>query len=150
MHRITAGSLIAALLVAMPFAASAQAPAIPSVQITPDQLTWRPYMAGGVQAFIIGDPSQPGPYVVRIRLPAGLRIPPHTHPDGRVVTVLSGSMSFAFGEQFDSTRVRAFPAGSVWTELPSQPHYAWARDTEVVLQIAGTGPSGMTLIPQRP
>ena len=127
----------------------AQAPGIPSVQLRPDQLSWVPYPAGGIQAFLVGNPSQAGPYAVRLRFPKGLRIPPHTHPDARVVTVLEGTMYFAFGTRFDSTRVQPFPAGSVWTELPNQPHFAWVRDGEVVLQISGTGPSGMTLVSER-
>lgn len=145
-------ALVSAVLVlaTAPSSARAQANALPSVQLTPDQLAWQPYMAGGVQALLIGDPSLPGPYMVRLRLPAGLRIPPHTHPDGRIVTVLSGTMYFSFGTQFDSTTVRPYPAGSVWTELPGQAHFAWVRDSEVVLQISGTGPSGMTPVPARP
>ena len=46
------------------------------VQVTPDHLAWTPYPAGGVQAYLLGDPSQPGTYVVRIRLPAGLKLAP--------------------------------------------------------------------------
>lgn len=125
-------------------AAVATAQLVPQtpVQVTPDHLVWTPYPAGGVQAFLLGDPAQPGTYVVRIRLPAGLKLAPHAHPDGRIVQVLSGTMYFAFGESGDSTRLKAFPPGSMWTEPPGAPHYAWARDSEVVLQIVGTGPSG--------
>jgi quercetin dioxygenase-like cupin family protein len=121
-----------------------QAQLVPAAAATslPDQLVWTPYPAGGVQAFLLGDPSGPGTYVVRIRVPAGLRLAPHFHPDGRIVQVLSGTMYFAYGDSGDTTRLRAFPAGSLWTEPPGAVHYAWARDGEVVLQIVGTGPSG--------
>ena len=146
---IRATSVVAALLVAAATAAQTQSQQ-PAVQLTPDQLVWQPYMAGGQQAILVGDPSRPGTYAVRLRFPAGWRIPPHTHPDARIVTVLAGTMYFAFGEVFDSSRVRAFPAGSVWTESPGQPHFAWARDGEVVLQVVGTGPTGMTLVQPRP
>lgn len=119
-------------------------PVVPSDAVTsvPDQLVWTPYPAGGTQAFLLGDPGRPGTYVVRIRLPAGLRLAPHSHPDGRIVQVLSGTMYFAYGASGDTTKMRAFPAGSLWTEPPGAVHYAWARDGEVVLQIVGTGPSG--------
>ena len=136
----------AAALLLLAATARAQGAPLPDVQVTPDQLTWGPYPAGGEQAFILGNSSQPGPYVVRLRLPAGLKVPPHFHPDGRIVTVLSGTMYFAHGDRFDSTALRPFPAGSVWTETPAVHHYAWAKDGPVVLQISGTGPSGMTLI----
>ena len=112
------------------------------VSVVPQQLVWRPYSAGGVQASLLGDPDSAGTYVVRIRLPAGLRLAPHSHPDGRIVQVISGTMYFAFGASGDTTRMRAFPAGSLWTEPPGAVHYAWAKDGEVVLQIVGTGPSG--------
>ena len=138
---------VAALWTAAAAATLAQTP-YPAVQLTPDQLTWVPYPAGGEQAFLVGNPSQPGPYAVRLRVPAGLRVPPHFHPDFRIVTVLSGTMYFAPGDRFDSTAMRAFPAGSVWTETPEMHHFAWAKDGPVVLEIRGTGPSGMTLIPQ--
>ena len=130
-------------------AALAQQPARSNVELLPDQLTWTPYVAGGEQAFLVGNPSQPGTYAIRLRLPAGLRIPPHTHPDFRIVTVLSGTIYFGHGEAFDSTRMQAFPTGAVWTETPVMPHYAWAKDGPVVLQIVGTGPSRMDAIPQR-
>ena len=108
----------------------------------PDQLVWRPYAAGGMQASLLGDPDSAGTYVVRIRLPAGLRLAPHSHPDSRIVQVLSGTMYFAYGDTGDTTKLRAFPAGSLWTEPAGIVHYAWAKDGEVVLQIVGTGPSG--------
>jgi quercetin dioxygenase-like cupin family protein len=142
---VRTSALAAALLVLAATAPTTPAQQ-PAVQLTPDQLVWQPYMAGGQQALLVGDPSRPGTYAVRYRFPAGLRIPPHTHPDARIVTVLAGTMYFAFGEVFDSSRVRAFPAGSVWTESPGQPHFAWARSGEVVLQVVGTGPTGMTLV----
>jgi quercetin dioxygenase-like cupin family protein len=135
-------SVIAVLVGSPASGASAQLVPSTSVQVTPDQLTWTPYSAGGVQAFLLGDPGKPGTYVVRIRIPAGLRIAPHFHPDGRIVQVLSGTMYIAFGSEADSTKLRAFPAGSLWTEPPGAAHYAWAKDGEVVLQIVGTGPSG--------
>jgi hypothetical protein len=116
-------------------------PATPTA-IVPGQLVWTPYSAGGVQAILLGDPSRPGTYVVRIRLPAGLRIAPHSHPDGRIVQVLSGTIYLAFGEQADTTRFQAYPAGSLFTEPAGAVHYTWMKDGEVVLQIVGTGPSG--------
>jgi hypothetical protein len=61
--------------------------------------------------------------------------------------LLSGTAYFGYGERFDETRMRALPAGSVWTEPARQPHFAWAKDGEVVLQVIGIGPSGTTPVP---
>jgi quercetin dioxygenase-like cupin family protein len=164
MHRI----LLASAIVVLSAGCSAAAPAsnvaetsvgksgpvpladqLSSVQLVPDQLEWRANPVGGDQAFIIGDPSHPGLYVVRYRLPAGMRLPPHFHPDARVATVLSGTMYFSYGQLFDSATLRAYPEGSVWTELPGQAHFAWVRDGPVILQISGTGPSRSTPVPQK-
>lgn len=113
-------------------------------QTAPDQLKWVTDPRGYQQAVIVGDPAKPGMYAAHIRFPANLRIAPHFHPDDRIVTVLSGTVHFGYGERFDESRLRALPAGSVWTEPAGQPHFAWAKDGEVVLQVIGNGPSGTT------
>ena len=113
-------------------------------QTAPDQLRWVADPRGYQQALIVGDPAKPGMYAAHIRFPANLRIAPHFHPDERIVTVLSGTVHFGYGERFDESRLRAMPAGSVWTEPAKQPHFAWAKDGEVVLQVIGIGPSGTT------
>jgi quercetin dioxygenase-like cupin family protein len=114
------------------------------VQTAPSQLAWVTDPRGYQQALIVGDPAKPGMYVAHIRFPANLRIAPHFHPDDRIVTVLSGTVHFGYGERFDESRLRALPAGSVWTEPAGQPHFAWAKDGEVVLQVVGIGPSSTT------
>ena len=114
------------------------------VQTAPDQMRWVADPRGYQQALIIGDPAKPGMYAAHIRFPANLRIAPHFHPDERIVTVLSGTVYFGYGERFDESQLRALPAGSVWTEPAGQPHFAWAKDGEVVLQVIGIGPSGTT------
>jgi quercetin dioxygenase-like cupin family protein len=114
------------------------------VEATPDQLTWVRDARGYEQALIVGDPARPGLYTAHIRFPPGLRIVPHFHPDDRIVTVLAGAVLFAYGERFDEAALRRFPAGSVWTEPAGRPHFAWARDGEVLLQVIGLGPSGTT------
>jgi hypothetical protein len=63
-----------------------------------------------------------------------------------VVVVLSGSVLLGYGTTFDEGAMRLMPAGSVWTEPSHQPHYAWAKDGEVVLQVQGNGPSGTTAV----
>lgn len=114
------------------------------VQAAPDQLKWVADPRGYQQTLIVGDPAKPGMYAAHIRFPANLRIAPHFHPDERIVTVLSGTVHFGYGERFDESQLRALPAGSVWTEPAGQPHFAWAKDGEVLLQVIGIGPSGTT------
>ena len=101
-------------------------------------------------AIIFGDPTKPGVYVQRFRFPAGLKVLPHWHSDRmRTVVVLSGTLYYAFGEQWDEQKLTPLPAGSFFYEPSHVPHFAWAKDGEVVLQLTAIGPSGTTFIPQR-
>jgi quercetin dioxygenase-like cupin family protein len=117
--------------------------------LVPHELTWAPGPAGALLATVVGDSTKPGTYVVRAKFPAGFRVPPHFHPDDRIVTVLSGTVYVGYGEQFDESKMKALPAGSVWTEPANQPHFAWAKDGEAVIQTLGYGPSGTTPIKPR-
>ena len=139
----------AALLLLFLIAASAPAEPLRAIRVTPDTLTWVKDPRGYEQAVVVGDPAGPGLYTAHIRFPAGLRVPPHFHPDDRIVTVLSGTVLFGYGERFDESRMQALGPGSVWTEPARQPHFAWARDGAVVLQVVGVGPSGTTPVPPR-
>jgi quercetin dioxygenase-like cupin family protein len=102
-------------------------------------------------ALVFGDPAKPGFYVERFRFPPRLKVPPHWHPEEmRTVVVLSGTLYYAFGDQWDGEKLVALPAGSFFYEPPHVPHFAWAKDGEVILQLTAIGPSGTTTIPQRP
>ena len=141
------GVVSAAALVVLVLVTLAHGESLRPLEATPDRLTWVRDPRGYEQALIVGDPEKSGLYAAHIRFPAGLRIAPHFHPDERIVTVLSGTVYFGYGERFDESRMRALPAGSVWTEPARQPHFAWAKEGEVVVQVIGIGPSGTTPVP---
>jgi hypothetical protein len=42
--------------------------------------------------------------------------------------------------------MKALPASSIWTEPAKQPHFVWAKDGGVVIQVIGNGPSAVILI----
>jgi quercetin dioxygenase-like cupin family protein len=45
----------------------------------------------GVQlAVVVGHPSGAGPFTIRVKAPAGAKLPPHRHHEDRVYTVISG------------------------------------------------------------
>jgi hypothetical protein len=50
-----------------------------------------------------GNPKQTGIYTIMIKLPKNTVIEPHSYPDDRVGTVVSGSFYFAFGDTFDES-----------------------------------------------
>ena len=124
--------------------ASAQGEALTPAQTVPDDMTWVTLPDGLQVARIAGDLTKPGMYTVRVKFPAGLKIQPHFHSDERIVIVLEGTVYFAYGELFDEARMNALPTGSVWTEPAKQPHFAWAKDGEAVIQVIGNGPSATT------
>ena len=84
--------------------------------VTPGDLKWVDGPAsldkGAKMAVLEGDPSRPGPFVMRVKLPNGFKVMPHTHPKDERVTVLSGTLHLGSGAAYDASRVRAMPAGS--------------------------------------
>ena len=113
--------------------------------LTPGEMKW--VSEGGLaapgieQLNLVGDPSKPGAYTLRLKFPKGFRIEAHSHPDSREVTILSGTFATGYGEKFDPAGLKILPAGSFYTEPANVPHYIEIRE-EVVLQVSGMGPSG--------
>ena len=85
----------------------------------------------------------------RVKFPVGFKVMPHWHGEERTFVVLSGTLHMGVGETWDESRMKAYPAGSFVSEPPKLPHYAWAKDGEVILQITGIGPASTTAIATR-
>src|SRR6267143_4256111 len=56
---------------------------------------------GMQMVLLFGDPSQPGPYIFRAKMPSGYKLPPHRHPDERIVTVLKVIYCSGGGEHYN-------------------------------------------------
>jgi anti-sigma factor ChrR (cupin superfamily) len=129
--------------------AVAQTAAPAAVALTPVEMKWQSQgglaASGMEQLNLVGDPAKPGPYTLRLKFPKGMRIAPHTHPDSREVTILSGTYATGYGEKFDPAALKILPAGSFYTEPANVPHYIEIEE-EVVLQVSGTGPSGRKFV----
>lgn len=111
--------------------------------ILPESLRWfsppgNPAVRG---AWVLGAEHEAGAYLLRVRLAADARLPPHTHPDERHTTVLSGTLYVGFGAAFDPARVVAVPAGAVYVVSAGVTHYLWAKGGAVEYQEAGSGPT---------
>ncbi|OGB62283.1 MAG: hypothetical protein A2Y94_00020 [Caldithrix sp. RBG_13_44_9] len=122
-----------------------------TIQLLPGDLKWNknPNLHGLETALLVGNPDAPESYAERIKLPAGCRLIPHSHPNQpRMVTVLSGTLYFAFGEKFDESKLTALPAGSFFTEPKDLPHYSMTKE-EVILQLNAIGPAGTTYVETR-
>jgi len=100
---------------------------------------------GMEQLNLVGDPARPGRYTLRLKFPKGLKIAPHTHPDSREVTILSGVFATGYRETLDSAKLKVLPAGSFYTEPANVPHYIEIEE-DTVLQVSGTGPSGRNFV----
>lgn len=97
---------------------------------------------GALVAALEGDPTKPGPFVLRLMFPDGYRIPPHTHPKAERVTVLAGTFHLGMGSRFDPKAGKVLPPGSYGHWPAGMKHYAWAEG-ETVIQLHGGGPWGI-------
>ncbi len=108
-----------------------------------EKVEWGPGPASlppGAEAVVLhGDPSEEGLFALRLRLPEDYTIPPHTHPQPEIVTVLSGTFHFGMGESADRAEAEPLPAGSFFAMPPGEAHYAFT-DEETVIQLNSTGP----------
>jgi len=112
---------------------------------TPSELTWVRNAAGTNESVVLfGDPSKPGPYVVRIRWLPGNMSRPHFHPHDRFFVVLSGTWWMGTGTTFDPNSTVPAPAGSYVIHYANKVHFDGAKDEETVIQVWGMGPATST------
>jgi hypothetical protein len=111
-----------------------------------EDVDWQPFAAfppSARLAVIAGDPTQPGLYTTRVKVPGGVRLMPHWHPEDRIYTVISGIFYIGVGDHFDSDKLTAYPPGAVVVLPGRTPHFHWAKSGEYITQISAIGPLGM-------
>jgi quercetin dioxygenase-like cupin family protein len=114
--------------------------------ILPEDIDWQPFPAFPPNvrlAVIVGHPSEPGPYVIRVKAPSGTKLMPHRHPEDRIYTVMSGVFYIGLGDQFDGDKVQASPPGSVIVLPGNTSHFHWAKSGEYVTQVTAICPLGL-------
>ncbi|HEY3694819.1 cupin domain-containing protein [Phenylobacterium sp.] len=105
-----------------------------------------PGLPPGSQATVVsGDPTKPGPFVIKAKMPAGYRIPPHWHPTDENVTLLSGDLTLGMGDKLDPAKGEKLAAGGAIVAKAKMHHFAMTKDGAVV-QIAAEGPFEITYI----
>src|ERR1700733_9340200 len=101
----------------------------------PSKIQWQdgpPSLPTGAKIAILeGDPDKPGPFVFRVKVPDGYRIPPHTHPKPERVTVISGTFHIGMGDKFDAGKGKAMPAGTYGTWPAKMHHFVWVKGETV-------------------
>ncbi|ACM20872.1 cupin superfamily barrel domain protein [Geotalea daltonii FRC-32] len=114
--------------------------------LAPNQLQWKngpPSLPTSKVAVLEGNPKKKGFFVMRLMLPAGTKIPTHIHDNVERVTVISGSINLAMGDEQKSPTV--LPAGGYFSLPAGLVHNAWV-DEETILQIATTGPWSLKVL----
>ena len=138
-----ARTLLSGLLALLCATSSTAAQVTQPEPIRPEYLEWssppdNPLVQG---AWMIGAERAPGAYAFRVTMLKGGRIPPHTHPDTRHSTVLSGTLYVGFGHVSDDSRLVAVPEGAAYVVPAGVPHYLYAKDGDVIYQEGGIGPT---------
>ena len=96
-------------------------------------------------AVLVGDPAKKGPFTVRLRVPAGGKILPHTHSMAEHITVLSGIFHIGTGDKFDENVGHTMGPGSFMTIPANTKHFAWATE-ESVVQVHADGPFAIAYV----
>ena len=125
------------------FNADAGPPAATHVMMDAPSLKWGdppPSLPKGSKiAVVSGDPSQAGPFVVRVQAPAGYKVPPHWHPGDENLTILSGTVALGMGETWDDAKMQTIGAGG-YVALPAQTRHYFLSKTASTFQVHGMGP----------
>ena len=117
--------------------------------ILSEEVDWKPFPAFPPPvrlAVLVGDPSQPAPFVIRVKVPGGVRLMPHVHPEDRVYTVMSGVFYIGRGDTFDAEKLEAYPPGAVVVLPGNTAHFHWAKSGEYVTQVTAIGPLGIEYV----
>ena len=125
------------------------APLSPMVVTPAAKITWMdvpPFLPKGAKlAVLVGDPSKPEPFTVRLQMPDGYKIAPHTHPTTENITVIEGTFLVGMGSTVDRTKMMAVPRGGFASAPAQHPHYAEARGATIV-QVHAIGPFALTYV----
>jgi len=117
--------------------------------ITAEEIDWKPFPAFPPSvrlAVLVGKPSEGGLYTIRVKVPRGVKLMPHMHPEDRQYTVISGIFYIGLGDQFDVDKLQAYPSGAVIVLPGNTSHFHWARSGEYITQVTAIGPLGLDYV----
>jgi len=107
---------------------------------TPTQVRWFTpayYTDGRQRAQLYGDSTQKGPWIDRVKIPAGKHVAAHTHPQDELVTVIDGIWYVGAGDKYDPEKLQAYPAGSFVLIPAGLAHFVAAKESAVIVQLTG-------------
>lgn len=114
-----------------------------------DEMTWGavpPVLpAGAKMTLLAGDPSTTGFVSLRLKMPAGYKIPPHSHPTDEHVTVISGTLAIGMGDKLDKSKSKTLKQGGYGVAPANMHHFAWTK-TGAIVQVDMIGPFQITYV----
>jgi hypothetical protein len=114
-----------------------------------EDVDWKPFPAFPPSvrlAVVVGEPAELGTYVMRVKVPHGVKLMPHKHPEDRVYTVMSGIFYIGLGDEFDVERLEAYPPGTVVVLPGNTAHFHWAKSGDYITQVTALGPLGIEYV----
>lgn len=134
---------LAGVVISLPQALADHPAAMQTTLSAPSTIQWKdgpPSLPKGAQIAVLeGDPAKEGPFVFRVKVPDGYRIPPHTHPKTERVTVIAGTFNIGMGDQFDAKKTEPMTAGTYGHWPAGMQHFVWTKG-ETIAQFHGDGP----------
>jgi quercetin dioxygenase-like cupin family protein len=113
-----------------------------SITIVPfDQLKFTGAAGRPQIANVFGDPNKPGLYGIVIKWPPHTNSRPHSHPNDRYITVLSGTWWIDTGPKFRPEAMAPMKPGSFIIHHANEIHYDGAKDEPAMIYIVGMGPA---------
>ena len=117
--------------------------------ILSEDIDWKPFAAfppSARLAVVVGQPSQPGLYTIRVKVPHGVKLMPHRHTEDRIYTVISGVFYIGLGNEFNADKLQPYPPGAVIVLPGNTSHCHWAKSGEYVTQVSAIGPLGLEYV----
>lgn len=140
-------SLIVGLVIAaLPGLVAAQEMGKP---VFPDKIDWKPappaLPKGAMAVVLSGDPGKAGPFILRLKMPAGYKVPAHQHPSHEAITVLAGDFNVGMGDKLDEAKAEKLTAGT-FIDLPGQMNHFGFSVGEAIIQVSGDGPFALKYV----
>ena len=81
--------------------------------------------------------------MISVKVPSGVKLMPHRHPEDRVYTVISGVFYIGLGDKFEADELCAYPPGSVIVLPGNTLHYHRGNSGEYATQVMAIGSLGL-------
>ena len=103
------------------------------------------FTRGALISLLGGNPNEAGPLYVRLSLPNGYRMRPHSHPRPLHVEIIQGTLRVGLGKRFDLEQTREMVVGDTAT-VPANTPYYYAAKGWTILDARTEGPFQLTYV----